>query len=88
MFWCGGRGSILGENHDLGKGTLFWQAYLRHANDIVDEFAKFYMGHPVHSVVGAQWLFKNSREAGKLLAYCIAGHHGGLPNWNDTANRH
>jgi CRISPR-associated endonuclease/helicase Cas3 len=85
-FFCGGVwGFILGENHDLGKGTLPWQAYLRRANDIVDEFSQFYEGHPPHSIVGAQCLFKNSKEAGKLMAYCIAGHHGGLPNWSDVS---
>ena len=78
-------GSILGENHDLGKGTRPWQAYLRRANDIIDEFVPFYEGHPTHAFVGAQWLHKHSVEAGKLLAYCIAGHHGGLPNWDGNA---
>ncbi len=77
--------TILGDNHDLGKGTRPWQAYLRRANGVVDEFEKFYEGHPPHAAVGAQWLFENSREAGKLLAYCIAGHHGGLPNWKDSS---
>jgi len=33
---------LLGKNHDIGKGTRPWQAYLRHANNIVDEFSKFY----------------------------------------------
>lgn len=75
---------LVGKNHDLGKGTRPWQAYLRWANDIVDEFAKYYEGHPTHAAVGAQWLHKHSAEAGKLLAYCVAGHHGGLPNWNDS----
>ncbi len=42
-------GSILGDKHDLGKGTRPWQAYLRRVNDIVDEFAKFYEGHPTHN---------------------------------------
>jgi CRISPR-associated endonuclease/helicase Cas3 len=77
---------ILGNNHDLGKGTRPWQAYLRHSNNIVDEFSKFYEGHPTHAFIGAQWLYDHSSEAGKLLAYCIAGHHGGLPNWNDSAD--
>lgn len=77
--------AILGDNHDLGKGTRPWQAYLRRENKVVDVFAKFYEGHPSHASIGAQWLFQNSKEAGKLLAYCIAGHHGGLPNWNDSA---
>ncbi|MBL0716893.1 MAG: CRISPR-associated helicase Cas3' [Desulfosarcina sp.] len=79
-------GSILGGNHDLGKGTLPWQAYLRRANDIIDEFVHFYEGHPTHAFVGAQWLSRHSKEAGKLLAYCIAGHHGGLPNWSDVSD--
>lgn len=72
--------------HDLGKGTLCWQAYLRHANGIIDEFDKFHEGRPSHATVGAQRLYELSREAGKLLAYCIAGHHGGLPNWADSAS--
>lgn len=77
-------GAIAGQHHDLGKGTRPWQAYLRRVNGIIDEFAKYYEGHPNHSAVGAQWLCQNSQEAGKLLAYCIAGHHGGLPNWSDS----
>ena len=71
---------LAGENHDLGKHTRNWQAWLRHVNEISDEFALYYAGHPQHANAGAQWLFQHSKEAGKLLAYCIAGHHGGLPN--------
>ena len=85
VFGAGDWGNIVGANHDLGKATLPWQAYLRYANKIVDEFSQFYSGHPNHAAVGAQWLFKHSDQAGKLLAYCIAGHHGGLPNWTDTS---
>lgn len=59
---------------------------MRRANDVIDEFAQFYEGHPTHAFVGAQWLSRHSREAGKLLAYCIAGHHGGLPNWSDVSD--
>ena len=77
---------VAGLWHDLGKGTLSWQAYLRQVNGVMDEFAAFYTGHPVHAIVGAQKLYKQSDQAGKLLAYCIAGHHGGLPNWSDDAN--
>lgn len=77
-------GELAGANHDLGKGTRPWQAFLRKANNIIDEFVSFYEGHPNHAVVGAQWLYDNSKEAGKLLSYCVAGHHGGLPNWSDS----
>ena len=73
-------------NHDLGKGTKAWQAYLRKANEIIDEFAHYYTGHPNHSSAGAKWLYDNSKEAGKLLAYCVSGHHGGLPNWDGSSN--
>ena len=72
---------LAGRFHDAGKGTREWQAYLRHVNNIDDEFKKDYSGHAEHSIKGAKWLYSHSKEAGKLLAYCIAGHHGGLPDW-------
>ena len=85
IFRAGQWSALAGHNHDLGKGTLAWQAYLRQVNNVTDEFTEFYEGHPVHAAVGAQWLYQHSNKAGKLLAYCIAGHHGGLPNWNDLS---
>ena len=75
---------ILGAIHDIGKGTLPWQAYLRHENEVLDEFNKYYVGRIEHSAQGAQWVYERSKDAGKLLAYCIAGHHGGLRNWEDS----
>lgn len=75
---------LAGRWHDLGKGTLPWQAFLRHVNGVADEFTEFYEGHPVHAAGGAKQLYEFSKEAGKLLAYCIDGHHGGLPNWDDA----
>lgn len=75
---------LAGRWHDLGKGTLPWQAFLRRENGVVDDFAEFYEGHPTHAAVGARQLYEYSKDAGKLLAYCIAGHHGGLPNWDDV----
>lgn len=84
-FGAGEWGKILGQHHDLGKASKAWQAYLRRANNIIDEFAKYYAGHPAHATAGAQWIFRHSKEAGKLLAYCIAGHHGGLPDWAGSA---
>jgi CRISPR-associated endonuclease/helicase Cas3 len=74
---------LSGYSHDVGKGTLPWQAYLRHANGIIDDFLQYYTGRVELAVLGAQRLYERSKEAGKLLAYCIAGHHGGLQNWND-----
>jgi CRISPR-associated endonuclease/helicase Cas3 len=76
---------LAGQNHDIGKGTLQWQAYIRKANGVIDEFAEYYKGHVEHSIQGAEWLYNCSNDAGKLLSYCIAGHHGGLPNWTEDA---
>ncbi len=75
-----------GGSHDIGKGTKAWQAYLRQVNGVIDEFTNYYDGHPNHAAEGAKLLYNLSKQAGKVLAYCIAGHHGGLPNWNDTGS--
>ncbi len=55
--------------HDLGKGTPGFQQRLRG-------------GPPVdHSSAGAQEAMAHfGPQVGRLLAYAIAGHHGGLPN--------
>ena len=45
-------GKTAGEFHDLGKGLTQWQAYLRHANGISDEFSKNYEGHVNHAIHG------------------------------------
>jgi CRISPR-associated endonuclease/helicase Cas3 len=82
-FGCGEWGYIAGLWHDLGKGTQEWQAYLRRVNEVVDEFFDHYSGHPNHAAEGAKLLYSRSKQAGKILAYCVAGHHGGLPNWYD-----
>ena len=76
---------LAGKNHDIGKGTLQWQAYLRKANNVTDDFSDYYTGHVEHSIQGAEWLYHHSNDAGKLLSYCIAGHHGGLTNWIEDA---
>lgn len=64
---------LLGLSHDIGKGSLPWQAYLRHENEIFDDFAKYYIGRVEHSAHGAQGLYENSKESGKLMAYCVGG---------------
>ena len=75
-----------GATHDIGKGTLQWQTYLRKVNNINHDFEEHYVGHVEHSIQGAKWLINNSNEAGKLLSYWVAGQHGGLPNWIEDAS--
>jgi CRISPR-associated endonuclease/helicase Cas3 len=62
-------GEAAGFLHDLGKRKPGFQAYLRGER-----------GSDPHSGEGARYAHERLRGAGKLLAYCIAGHHAGLPN--------
>ncbi|TWH56938.1 CRISPR-associated endonuclease/helicase Cas3 [Desulfitobacterium sp. LBE] len=64
--------------HDIGKySTEFQDKIINNSNARVD-----------HSTAGAVEINKVFVSLGKLLAYCIAGHHGGLPDGgsrSDTA---
>ena len=71
--------------HDLGKASKAFQAYLRHQNQIDDFFLSYYKGKVDHSSFGGQHAQLVSKEAGKLLAYVLAGHHTGLLNWVQDA---
>jgi CRISPR-associated endonuclease/helicase Cas3 len=85
QFKAGALGELAGRFHDLGKGSLEFQAYLRHANDIEDEFSAYFDSRwkRDHATFGARYLHSLSKQTGKLLGYCIAGHHSGLQNWAD-----
>lgn len=85
QFKAGALGELAGRFHDLGKGSLEFQAYLRHANDIEDEFSAYFESRwkRDHATFGARYLHSLSKQTGKLLEYCIAGHHSGLQNWAD-----
>lgn len=77
---------LVGYLHDLGKYHPDWQRYIRKEIGYYDEDAHIegYAGRPNHSAAGAIYLFEkftNSPMA-KVLAYIIAGHHSGLPDWN------
>lgn len=69
-FGCGPWGRAAGTLHDAGKVTEAFQRRLRGSAERV-----------VHSTAGA--LIAKSyygESCGTLLAYMVAGHHGGLPN--------
>lgn len=73
-------GWLLGALHDLGKARDSFQSYLRRCNGI-DDF-EYDFGDHSHSGAGACWLKDNAGGIGKALAYCVAGHHAGLPDWS------
>lgn len=64
---------LTAKNHDIGKYSTLFQAYIR---------GKKKKGGD-HSTAGAQFLWKHQKELGPAAvagAFCIAGHHAGLPN--------
>ena len=75
-FGAGLWGLVAGLAHDLGKSSWEFQRRLQGSSEAVD-----------HATAGAQWLAKNLGPAGRLLAYAVAGHHGGLPNGSDETQR-
>ena len=73
-FGAGEHAYIAGLLHDLGKYSQEFQDRINGSKKWVD-----------HSTAGAQEVFKrfegkNLGPVGKLIAYCIGGHHGGLPD--------
>lgn len=84
-------GELLGRWHDLGKYQQRFQDYLHLANGFeahLETLETKTTGKVDHSTPGAQFADKifcesNQPVVGRILAYCIAGHHAGLPDWTD-----
>jgi CRISPR-associated endonuclease/helicase Cas3 len=73
--------------HDLGKYRTAFQRYLRTAsgynpNAHIEETAP---GRVDHSTAGALYAEQTLGRTGRVLAYLIAGHHAGLPDY-ETAD--
>lgn len=84
-FGAGGFAECMGLLHDVGKFAAGWQDAIRRENDLdglEDEDAKGGKSH--HSSLGAVVLPAKSGRWGpseKVVAYAVAGHHAGLPDW-------
>lgn len=80
-------GKAAGLAHDAGKGRLLWQKYLRLKSGYYDEEAHLEdkrgkVPHAIHGAVLVEQLY--GKRIGRILAYCIAGHHAGLPDWSSA----
>lgn len=76
VFGSGQWGHVAGLWHDTGKYSIEFQNRLRSSVDAHIE----QVSRVDHSTYGAQQaFFKWPKGEGKILAYIIAGHHGGLP---------
>lgn len=77
-FGCGDYGYLCGLMHDIGKYSKRFQERIRGLPIFAD-----------HSTAGAVECNEAFKGFGLLLAYCIAGHHAGLPDGGskiDTAD--
>ena len=88
-FRAAGWGRVLGQCHDLGKASAEFQAKLHAANTREASDAGVETSSPVHrvdhSTFGARYAKEHAAPiVGELLAYCIAGHHAGLPDGKAT----
>jgi len=88
-------GDVLGLYHDLGKLSDDFQRYLRMSGkasvDAGTEDENTPEKRVDHSTFGARFAMETiGRVQGQLLAFCIAGHHTGLPDEtssDDTTRR-
>ena len=65
--------------HDLGKADSAFQGYLRRSNGLDD--TGYDDGKVNHSSAGAAFAEERLALPGHILAYLVAGHHAGLPDW-------
>ena len=72
---------LMARLHDVGKARQSFQTYLRTSNGLEDP--AYDASDRTHSGAGAVWAVQalKSGKIGRVFAYCIAGHHAGLPDW-------
>ncbi len=80
-FGAGDWGLLAGLWHDLGKYASAFQDYL----DRSARGERVIRGSVDHSTAGAKLAIDRFGDIGHLLAYVIAGHHAGLPDYIDGA---
>lgn len=74
---------VAGLWHDLGKYRSAFQGYIKKESGYDPEAHIEQAGRKVdHSTAGAVHAVEFNKAAGQLLAYLIAGHHAGLPDWS------
>jgi CRISPR-associated endonuclease/helicase Cas3 len=77
-------GEVAGLWHDLGKFSLSFQHYIRSASGYESHLVDAVPGKVNHSSAGALHAKAELSHRGLPLAYLIAGHHAGLPDWSPS----
>jgi len=85
-FHSGAWGKAAGLAHDAGKGRLLWQRYLQLKSGYDEEAhlegKRGKVPHAIHGAELVELIF--GKGVGRIMAYCIAGHHVGLPDWSSA----
>lgn len=75
--------SLAGLWHDLGKYSSEFQHYIKTVSGYdAEAHIEGKIGRVDHSTAGALHSIRQLNQHGRILAYLIAGHHAGLPDWN------
>lgn len=83
QFGNGDWGYAAGVLHDLGKYKADFQSYIRDRSGLDrDEADEGGPGKVDHTAAGALYAVQRFGPLGRALAYLIAGHHSGLPDWH------
>ena len=78
-------GQLAGLWHDLGKYSSAFQSYIARGSGFDPEaHIEGGTGRVNHSSAGAIYAVEKLGGKGRLLAYLIAGHHAGLPDWHSN----
>jgi len=71
--------------HDLGKFREKFQKYIKSVSGYdAEAHIEGAPGRVDHSTTGAIHAIEKLGMQGRILAYLIAGHHAGLPDWNSV----
>lgn len=80
-------GRLAGLWHDLGKYSPAFQSYIARGSGFGPEaHVEGGKGRVNHSSAGALHAVEKLGGKGRLLAYLIAGHHAGLPDWHSDGH--
>ena len=85
IFSSGDWAQVAGLWHDLGKYSEEFQRRIKSVSGYDPEaHLEGQAGRVDHSTAGAQYAIAQFGVYGRVLAYLIAGHHTGLPDWHTS----